>query len=469
MSLTYAEARSRLAQCQQEQVLAFWDRLDEGQRQALLAQIEALDLNLLKKMRESLPGSTSGASSADTGEVGIPVPPENLSDPDRVEARILGEQSLRQGEVGVLLVAGGQGTRLGFEGPKGTYALGPLSQASLFAIHARKILALQRTFGKPLPFYVMTSQTNDAETRAFFAQNNAFGLPSSDVLFFAQGMYPALWPDGRVVLEAPHRLFLAPDGHGGVLAALQRTGMLDDMHRRGIKTLFYFQVDNPLVEIADPEFIGLHLKAKAQMSLKVCAKRDPEEGMGVVVRRGTNYAMVEYTELTPEQKHARDAAGELKFKYGSVAIHVFDLEFLSQEARVGLPLHSAHKKVPFCDAQGCSQKPDRPNAYKFEKFIFDALPDARRVLVVDFARKEEFSPVKNATGSDSPATARADMMSKWARWMETSGIAVPRTPEGGLKHQIEIDPCYALNAVQLRQALPPGFIWAGDLDLRGEP
>jgi UDP-N-acetylglucosamine/UDP-N-acetylgalactosamine diphosphorylase len=469
MSLTYEEARIRLAACQQEQLLEFWSRLNAGSRQTLLGQIAALDLPLLVKMKESLPGLMPASIPTNPMAEVTPVPPESLSKEDRVEARDLGEQALRRGEVGVLLVAGGQGTRLGFEGPKGTFALGPLSKASLFAIHARKILACRRTFGKPLPFYVMTSQANDAETRAFFDRNNFFGLPSSEVCFFAQGMYPALWPDGRIVLEAPDRLFQAPDGHGGVLAALQRTGMLDDMCRRGVKNLFYFQVDNPLVEIADPEFIGLHLRAKAQMSLKVCAKRDPEEGMGVVVRRGGEYAMVEYTELTREQKHARDAAGELKFKYGSVAIHVFDLEFLAQEARIGLPLHSAHKKVPFCDAQGCSQKTDRPNAYKFEKFIFDALPDARRVLVVDFDRTEEFSPVKNASGPDSPDTARADMMSKWARWMVANGIRVPRTPDGGLQHRIEIDACYAVNAVQLGPRLPPGFVWAGDLDLRGEP
>ena len=469
MSLTYAEIQDRLAECQQEHVLEFWDRLDEGRRQALLEQVQALDLSILKKMKEALPGGAAGSGLTPPQGAGEPVPPEPCTASDRAVARDLGERALRQGEVGVLLVAGGQGSRLGFEGPKGTYALAPLSPASLFAIHARKILALRRTFGCSVPFYIMTSQANDAETRAFFARHNSFGLPPSEVFFFAQGMYPALWPDGRMVLEAPDRLFLAPDGHGGVLTALQRSGLLEDMRRRGLQTLFYFQVDNPLIEIADPEFIGLHLRTQAQMSLKVCAKRDPEEGMGVVVRQGERYAMVEYTELTREQKHARDAAGELKFKYGSVAIHVFDLDFLVQEARIGLPLHSAHKKVSFCDAQGHPQKPAQPNAYKFEKFIFDALPAARRVLAVDFDRAEEFSPVKNAGGPDSPDTARADMMAKWARWLTKNGIDVPRTPEGGLRHRIEIDPCYALNATQLGRRLPPGFVWAGDLDLRGEP
>ncbi len=469
MGGSLSDHRARLREHGQAHLLDFWDRLDEAGRAGLLDQVAAIDWDLVRTMRAALPGSDAQPANAAAEGPIAPVAPDRLTESDRASARQAGEAALSRGEIGVLLVAGGQGTRLGFEGPKGTFALAPLSQSSLFAIHARKVLALRRQFSRPVPFFIMTSQANDAETRRFFEQHRFFGLPADEVFFFAQGMYPALWPDGRIVLEAPGRLFLAPDGHGGILAALRRTGMLDRMGQRGLKTLFYFQVDNPMVEIADPEFIGLHLQGRAEMSLKVCAKRDPEEGMGVVVRRGGRYGMVEYTELTREQKYARDVAGELVFKHGSVAIHIFDLDFLIREAQVGLPLHSAHKKVPFCDEQGRTQKPDRPNAYKFEKFIFDALPDARSVRVVDFERAEEFSPVKNAAGSDSPETARADLMRKWARWMEANGVTVPRTDTGVPRFRIEIDPCYALNAAQLGRRLPPGFVWTGDLDLRGEP
>jgi len=221
-------------------------------------------------------------------------------------------------------------------------------------------------------------------------------------------------------------------------------------------------VDNPLVEIADPVFIGLHRLKRADMSVKVCAKRDPEEGLGVVVVRNGRHAIVEYTELTREQKHERLPDGRLKFLYGSVAIHVFSLDFLRQEADRELPIHVAHKKVPFCDANGRLVKPDRPNAYKFEKFIFDALPDARTVVNHVFRREDEFSPVKNSEGPDSPATAQADMIAKFARWLDAAGYRVPRGPDGKPSVKIEIDPCFADGPEELRRRLGSSWTVKGD-------
>jgi len=377
-----------------------------------------------------------------------------------------GESALRAGKVGVLLVAGGQGSRLGFEGPKGVFPVGPVSDASLFEIHAHKVLALERRYGGGVPLYIMTSDTNDAATREFFAANRYFGLSPERVVFFMQGMWPALTADGRIVLDAPDHVFLSPDGHGGILSALKASGTLDDMIRRGLETLFYFQVDNPLVEVADPAFIGLHRLQMADVSVKVCAKRDPDEGLGVVVSRGVRQAVVEYTELTPEQKHARSADGELVFKFGSVAIHVFSLAFLKREVESGLPIHVAHKKVPYCDASGRLVKPDKPNAFKFEKFIFDTIPDASRVLNVAFAREDEFSPVKNASGADSPATTKRDQVRKFARWLEAAGVSVPRGCDGESLHPIEIDPLYALDAAELKATLPKGFAISGPVLLR---
>ena len=199
------------------------------------------------------------------------------------------------------------------------------------------------------------------------------------------------------------------------------------------------------------------------MAVKVCAKRDPEEGLGVVVERAGRSAIVEYTELTREQKHATLPDGRLEFRFGSVAIHVFSLDFLRKEASAELPLHVAHKKVPCCDENGNLVKPDKPNAYKFEKFIFDALPDAETVLNHEFAREDEFSPVKNATGADSPDTARRDMMAKWARWLDACGVAVPRNEAGGPLHRIEIDPCFGSGPDDLKKKLKKGFKITGDL------
>jgi UDP-N-acetylglucosamine/UDP-N-acetylgalactosamine diphosphorylase len=461
--MTYAEALAKLAAHGQEHVLAHWKTLHPDLQSDLLQQIDSLDFAVINAMKSLLAAREAAPATELDPEPGDALA---LTSAEQAAAAGLGTEAIRAGRVGVILVAGGQGTRLGFDGPKGTFGIGPLSDYSLFEIHARKIAALERRFGANIPFYIMTSRLNDAATRAFFRDHANFGLSQDRVLFFPQGMLPALFPDGRLVLEGPGRLFMGPDGHGGILQALQVTNMLRDMKRRGLDTLFYFQVDNPLVEIADPAFVGLHRERHIQFSLKVCAKRDPAEGLGVIARRGeTGLRMVEYTELTEAQKQARTASGELLFKYGSVAIHLFSLDFLIATALAGLPLHTAHKKVPFFDGRR-TVSPDKPNAFKFEKFIFDALPLADRALALEFDRTEEFSPVKNATGSDSPSTAKRDMSRKFARWLEACHVAVPLDADGGPLHRIEIDPRYASNVEELRKRIPKGFVVRGETWLR---
>ena len=459
MRLSLENAKKILEDNDQAHVLRFWHELGESQRSGLMAQVESLDFGSIARMQRLLPENQTAAVAGD-------ITPADVAQPsarEKEDARRLGEDAIRRGTVGVLLVAGGQGSRLGFEGPKGCYLLSPITNAPLFSIHARKIVALERAYGSRVPFYIMTSQSNDQETKAFFDRHDYFGLSRDRVKFFVQGMWPALSADGKIVLDRKDHVFMSPDGHGGILSALRANGMLDDMETRGLQILFYFQVDNPLVEIADPAFIGFHKKCGAQMSVKVCAKRDPEEGLGVVVKRNGRHAIVEYTELTKEQKHETLPDGHLRFRFGSVAIHVFSMEFLRGEASAELPLHVAHKKVSYCDDGGTLVKPEKPNAYKFEKFIFDSLPHAETVLNYEFAREDEFSPVKNATGSDTPDTARRDMMRKWARWLEACGISVPRDAAGEILYRIEIDPCFAMGPDELKKKLKKGFAITGDL------
>ncbi len=351
-----------------------------------------------------------------------------------------GEKELRNGRVAALLVAGGQGSRLGYDGPKGCYEIGPISNAPLFYFHARKILARSLRYGKTIPFYIMTSEMNDAATKQCFEENDYFGLNKEDVFFFTQGMWPGMTKEGKIILDAPGHIFMSPDGHGGLLAALKRSGALRDMKRRGIKSVFFFQVDNPLVEIADPAFIGYHVTEKSEYSLKLCAKRDPFEKVGVPMKFGDQYRMVEYSEMTEEQCKKTDKKGNLYFLYGSPAIHVFDREFLDREASKAMPLHLAFKKIPMVNAKGKVVKPDAPNGYKFEKFIFDILPNAKVAAFLAFDQKDEFSPVKNAEGGDSPATCRADMQAKWRRWLAEAGVTFPENMS------VEIDPAYAVDA-----------------------
>ncbi len=464
MAMTYDEALEKLAEQGQAHLLAFWEQLDEGQKAGLLAQIDEIDFADIERMRGALKQQESGAAAL-LGEF-EPPPVVKLAETGDPDVRELGLTALRAGKVGVLLVAGGQGSRLGYDGPKGCYEIGPITNASLFEVHARKILAMERKYDTEVPFYIMTSEANDTPTRAFFEDNSYFGLSADRVLFFTQGMWPGLMPNGDLLLDRPDHVFVSPDGHGGILAALRRRGVLQDMADRGLSTLFYFQVDNPLIDIADPDFTGLHLANEAEISVKVCAKREPQEGLGMVVMRGGHSEIVEYSDLTDAQKEERTPDGQLRLLYGSVAIHIFTLGFLKREADQALPLHVAHKKVPYCDESGSLVKPDSPNAYKFEKFIFDVLPDAERALNVEFAREDEFSPVKNAEGNDSPATTKRDMIAKWARWLDACGVSVPRDTDGNPTVLIEIDPCYALTAEDLKTKLPADFKIEGDLLLQ---
>ena len=384
----------------------------------------------------------------------------------------VGELAISSGQVAVVIVAGGQGTRLGFDGPKGTYPIGPVSACSLFEIHAEKVAALGRRYDRALPLYVMTSPENDSATRAFFHQHKNFGL--EHVRFFVQGLMPAISADsGEVLLASPGCVAMSPDGHGGTLAALASSGpagepsCLDEMRAAGINTLFYFQVDNPMVRIADPSFIGLHLQAKADVSFKVVEKVEPDEKVGVVVELEGRPEVIEYSDLPPELANLREPDGRLRLWAGSIAIHAFDRAFI--ERIVGgseLPFHRAIKKVKHLDDRGQLIIPDRPNAVKFERFIFDTLPLASRYTVVETDRKLEFEPLKNASGPDSPATVRQRMSDVFGGWLESVGANVTRRPDGSIPFGIEISPLFALDEEELRGKIAPGTTVEAPLLLR---
>ncbi len=435
--MNYTEAERLLKSCGQEHVLAYWKRLAKNERKELLAQVATIEPKSLKQCAAAL---ETGGDRFDSS-TGLAPKVAELSGAALKKAIAAGEKELRAGRVAALLVAGGQGSRLGYDGPKGCFSIGPITGAPLFYFHARKILARSIRYGATIPFYVMTSEANNAATQRCFEENDFFGLDPKNVFFFTQGMWPGMTKDGKIILDRPGHIFMSPDGHGGLLAALRRSGALDDMRARGIKSVFFFQVDNPLVEIADPAFIGYHVLQKSEYSLKLCAKRDPFEKVGIPMQFGKTFRMVEYTEMTKEQC-LREKDGKLYFRYGSPAIHVFDRAFLAREAAKAMPLHLAFKKIPFV-ADGKIVQPKEPNGYKFEKFIFDILPKAKRAAFLAFDPKEEFSPVKNAEGNDSPATCQADLRAKWTKWFAEIGVTVPKDLP------IEIDPVYALDAQDL--------------------
>lgn len=440
--MTYEQAMALLKKNGQEQVLRFWKKLSAKERKALLAQIESIDFKEVARCQAMLPGS---GVAAETVKKGRPTAPKvaELKGTALKKAVAAGERELAAGHVGVLLVAGGQGSRLGFDGPKGAYSIGPVTGASLFYFHARKVLAMSIRYATRIPFYVMTSAANYDATVQHFEENEYFGLNADDVVFFRQGMWPGMTADGKIILDAPGHVFMSPDGHGGMISALKANGCFADMKKRGVTTLFYFQVDNPMVEVADPAFIGLHTLEESDYSLKLCAKRDPNEGLGMVVKRDGHFDMIEYTEMTDEMNNRRTKSGDLYFKFGSPAIHVFSRVFLERLAAKDMPLHLAHKKIATVDEKGTVVKASEPNGYKFEKFIFDALPEAKGVTCFAFDRHEEFSPVKNAEGKDSPATCKADLQAKWRHQLAKAGISVSESVA------VELDPVYALDAAEI--------------------
>jgi UDP-N-acetylglucosamine/UDP-N-acetylgalactosamine diphosphorylase len=387
----------------------------------------------------------------------------------------LGAQALSAGEVAVVLVAGGSGTRLGFEGPKGTYPIGPVSAASLFQIHAEKVIATGRRYGKTLPFYIMTSPENHDATVSFFEEHDRFGL--EHLRFFVQGQMPAVDREsGKVLLAEKGHVALSPDGHGGTLTALAAPGpdggpsCIDEMRSRGVRTLFYFQVDNPLVEIAAPAFLGYHRQAEADMSFKVIEKLAPDEKLGVVVSVDGRPQVIEYSDLPADLAERREPDGSLELWAGSIAIHLLDLDFVSRLATTHkLPFHRAIKKVPYVGDSGTVNSPAAPNAVKFEQFIFDALPLARRWALVETSRSKEFEPLKNATGPDSPATVRQRMSDLFGDWLERAGAIVPRRADGSVPFGLEISPLFALDAAELKTKIEPGLVVEGPLYLAPRP
>ncbi|QEL18811.1 UTP--glucose-1-phosphate uridylyltransferase [Limnoglobus roseus] len=439
-----------------QQHLAFgWEALAIPERTNLVEQLAGLDFEHLKALYAKKDEPNAVLPSREQIE---PLPVELRSDISP-QVYTAGEDAIRRGEVAVLLVAGGQGSRLGSDRPKGVWPVGPVSGASLFQIHAEKVLALRRRYRASVPFLVMTSPATHHETTDFFAEHQYFGLPKEAVHFFQQGTMPALdIATGRLLLEKPGQLFLSPNGHGGTLTALADSGLLAKLKAEGVRHVFYFQVDNPLVRIADPAFVGRHIETDSEVSSKVVFKEKPEEKVGVLSLVNGRCTILEYSDLPEAMTRERTPTGELAFRAGSPAIHLFSVPFLERvtSGATRLAHHLARKKVPCLDAAGKPFTPTCENALKFELFVFDALPLADRWLAVAVERADEFSPLKNAKGADSPDTVRKDSIARAARWLEAAGVAVPRS-NGEPTHALEISPLFALDETESRQKVDPAL------------
>lgn len=455
MTINKEQADRLLSRFGQQQVLRFFHTLDPTGQARLLAQIEALDLSWIDAMMARSSEDVPRPEIAPFGDVLRP------GDPLDARAEDLGRQALEQGRVGVLIVAGGQGTRLGFDGPKGCFPIGPVSGHSLFQVLVEGLVAVGRKFHRAPALYVMTSEDNHQATCRVFERQHNFGLPRDRVMIFPQGLAPAVDHQGKLLLSAPDRLVLAPNGNGGAFAALRQSGAFEHMAGAGVDTLSYVHVDNPLAPPCDARFIGHHLLRQAPFSCKAMPKTGPGEKVGSFARVNGKLGIVEYTEISPEQAAATGPDGELLFGLANPGLYLWSRAFAqAQASRVDLPFHRAHKKIPHLDARGRLVRPDAPCGYKFEAFAMDTLADAEPTLLMLCQRDEEFAPVKNATGKDSPDSARELMCRLHKRWIERAGgrFLIPEA-------RVEISPIYALDAEDLARRLPPGFEVKEDLFL----
>lgn len=458
-SARYEAYVRKLAGLSQSHLLAFWPRLDDEQRRQLLDDLDQIDFGRCRPVIESHVRNRPAVHLPEHIEPPpiLPTEPDDARVALYTRARRAGEDAIRGGRVAAFTVAGGQGTRLGFDGPKGAFQISPIRNAPLFQILAEGLLGTERRYGCRPRWYIMTSSANHDQTTAFFVDNGFFGLSADEVVFFQQRQMPAFLPDGKIALAERHRVALSPDGHGGSLRALAESGALADMQRHGIETISCFQVDNPLARAIDALFIGLHLLTESEMSSKAVRKAHDTEPVGNFCLVDGKVTVIEYSDLPDELAHARNADGSRRFDAGSIAIHILSRAFVERLTEPGcaaqLPWHRADKKVPTVDSDGNPITPTEPNAVKLEMFVFDAIPLARNPLVLYTPREEEFSPVKSTEGDDSPATTRRDLIRRAARWLESGGCKVPRSSDGEPALPIEISPAFALDAEDLRERL----------------
>jgi UDP-N-acetylglucosamine/UDP-N-acetylgalactosamine diphosphorylase len=447
----------------QGRLFRFWDRLDDAQKQSLLASVQSIDFARIGDWSERYVHNAPDFSPSGKIEPApyYPIDHDGSDRPwDRQRYREAGEALLRAGKVAAFTVAGGQGTRLGFDGPKGCYPAGAVTGKPLFACLAEWVLAAGERYRTRIPWCVMTSPLNHDETVDYFEKHAHFGLDARDVTFFQQGVMPSFdLRDGGLLLADKDEVASNPDGHGGSLRALYESGAIDMLRSRGVEHICYAQVDNPLVRFIDPVFIGLHATApdsSGEMSSKMLAKTEPAEKVGVFAQIDGKLQVIEYSDLPADLANERREDGSLVFNAGNPAIHMLGVDFVAslneRESGFALPFHRAVKKVAYVDLDsGARVEPVEPNAVKLETFVFDALPFCESSIVLEVDRVEEFAPIKNAEGADSPASCARLQTERAARWLEAAGVVVPRIDGGDPDCVLELSPRTAMWAEDLKE------------------
>ncbi|GAB7356096.1 hypothetical protein MBLNU459_g6702t1 [Dothideomycetes sp. NU459] len=434
----------------QEQVFAFYDDLSSGEKGALYHQLAAIDPEHINNITSKALNPPQ-AESEDSKPKLEPLPESATSsiidseEDDIIKWYSSGLQYIAQNQVAVVLMAGGQGTRLGSSAPKGCYDIGLPSQKSLFQLQAERIWKVERLAEREhskdevtVPWYIMTSGPTRKPTEEFFEKNAYFGLNRNNVVFFEQGTLPCISNDGKILLESKSKLAVAPDGNGGLYQALIASGVVQDMEKRGIKHIHAYCVDNCLVKVADPTFIGFAASKDVDIATKVVRKRDAKESVGLILQKNGKPDVVEYSEIDQATSEAKDAKDSslLKFRAANIVNHYYSYRFLESIPNWAheLPHHVARKKIPYVDTEkGETIKPEKPNGIKLEQFVFDCFPllSMDKFACMEVKREDEFSPLKNArgTGEDDPDTSKRDIFEQGTRWIKAAGGVVTSEAE----------------------------------------
>ncbi len=404
------KVKEKLAKYSQDHLLAFYDELSTNEQQALLNQISNIDMDLVSKLYNE----KDNIGSADDVICPIAyVDKLKLSQEEVLRYTEIGDKIIASGKFAFATLAGGQGTRLGHNGPKGTFKLDVNPEMSLFEIMCNNLRRAYAKYNVYIPWYIMTSRENNDSTIEFFEANNYFGYPKEKVTFFKQEELPMIATDGKMLLESKAKVKEAADGHGGIFEAMYKNNVIEDMDKQNIKWIFIGGIDNVLLKMVDPLFIGMAEQRGVKLASKSIVKVNPEEKVGVFCKRNGKPSVVEYTEITTDMASLRDDDGELLYGESHILCNLFSIEALKLIGNEKLPYHTAFKKSSYVDNNGDIVEPDAPNAYKFETFIFDAFSKFDDMLIFRSLREEEFAPIKNKDGVDSPETAKALYLNYW--------------------------------------------------------
>lgn len=431
--LNYNDALEKLEKYGQEHLLKYYGELSDDEKSHLLKDIENLDAEKISSLYRELVAEKKSETEEKSELQSISSDDiRDFTEEEKKNLIQIGMEELKKGTVGVLQVAGGQGSRLGFDGPKGTFSVGLPSGKELFKLHGERILSLSKKAGRPIPWYIMTSPENNDATVSFFKDNDYFGLEKESVKFFPQQVFPSVDTNGKIFMDSKCSVSKNPNGSGGCFTSLYEAGLLKEMEYMGIKYIFFCGVDNILLRPADPLFIGYAVKKGYDIASKSVRKKSPSEKVGVFTYRNGKPSIIEYIELSPAMAEEKDTNGKLRFGSGNVLMHIFRIDFIRRALEKNTKYYAQHKKIKHMGNDGQEVSPTEPNGYKFESLYFDIFSEADDMAVLDIVREEEFAPVKNREGQDSVETAREMYMNLTTSWLENMGIET--------EEKIEISP-----------------------------